>query len=61
MKLQYVCAFERSFERKNETFAATVPPIKLNQLVKRPENFNGYSPHPRLWIENYIDAKEDNG
>lgn len=45
--------FYKSFLSMNTT--------KLNQLVKRPEQFNGYKPHPRIWIEDYLDAIEDNG
>lgn len=43
------------------SFMATVPPIKINQLVKRPADFNGVTPHPRIWIEDFIEAVEDNG
>lgn len=34
--------------------------INLNQLVKKPRYFNGESPPPSEWIDEYQDAMEDN-
>lgn len=35
--------------------------IELNKLVKKPTIFDGENPHPRVWIEEYLHAAEDNG
>lgn len=35
--------------------------IKLNQLVRKPETFNGVRPNPRRWIDDYEDAMIANG
>jgi len=35
--------------------------IKLNELVVKPELFDGKNPKPRKWIEDFIDAYESNG
>lgn len=34
--------------------------IELNKLVKKPSIFDGENPHPRIWIEKYINAAQDN-
>jgi len=36
------------------------PAIKLNELVKKPESFDGYKPPSRKWIDNYEKASEAN-
>lgn len=38
-----------------------VPAIKLNELVKKPEVFDGIRPPPRKWIDDFEKASEANG
>lgn len=38
-----------------------VPKIKLNELVIRPEPFDGVKPNPRKWLDNYERAARANG
>lgn len=35
--------------------------IKLNQLVEKPDKFNGVRPRPRDWLDSYNDARLFNG
>lgn len=38
-----------------------IPPIKLNQLVKRPAVFDGFKPPARRWLDDFEKAAEANG
>lgn len=38
-----------------------IPAIRLNELVKKPQNFDGYNPPARKWVDDYEKAAEANG
>lgn len=40
---------------------AKPPAIKLNELVKKPESFDGYKPPARRWVDDYEKASQANG
>jgi len=38
-----------------------IPPIKLNELVKKPDSSDGLKPPARKWFDDYEKASEANG
>jgi len=38
-----------------------IPPIKVNELVKKPESFDGHKPPARKWLDDFEKAADVNG
>lgn len=52
---------EAGTDEKDASSEIKPPAIKLNELVKRPEMFDGQKPPARKWIDDYEKAAEVNG
>lgn len=52
---------QQNVDTKSAGIIANIPAIKLNELVKKPEQFDGYKPPARKWIDDYENASNANG